>query len=45
VEGDEKRDALRRVADDDPTAPASLVRAERVVWLADAAAAGALQGE
>jgi 6-phosphogluconolactonase len=45
VEGDEKRDALRRVADEDPTAPASLVRAERVVWLADPAAAGDLQGE
>jgi 6-phosphogluconolactonase len=45
VSGEEKRDALARVATGDPTAPASHVKAERVVWLADPAAAGDLQGE
>ena len=45
VVGEEKREALARVAAGDPTAPASLVKAERVVWLADPAAAGDLQGE
>jgi 6-phosphogluconolactonase len=33
VEGDTKRDAWRRVQDGDPTAPASRIRAERVLWL------------
>jgi len=42
VEGADKHDALRRVCDQDPTAPASLVHADKVVWLADRAAAGDL---
>lgn len=42
VSGDAKREALARVAADDPSAPASHVRADRVVWLADPAAAGDL---
>jgi 6-phosphogluconolactonase len=33
VDGAEKRDAWRRVRDDDPTAPASHIRAPRVEWL------------
>jgi 6-phosphogluconolactonase len=33
VDGVEKRDAFQRVRDDDPTAPASHVRAPRVEWL------------
>jgi 6-phosphogluconolactonase len=45
VSGETKREALARVAAGDPTAPGSHVRAERVVWLADPAAAGDLQGE
>ena len=45
VMGEDKRDALHRVASGDPTAPASAVRAERVVWLADPAAAGDLVGD
>ncbi len=45
VAGEEKREALARVAAGDPTAPASKVRAERVVWLADKAAAGDLEGD
>jgi 6-phosphogluconolactonase len=45
VSGEEKREALARVAREDPTAPASHVRAERVIWLADPAAAGALTGD
>lgn len=45
VSGADKRDALARVAAGDPTAPASHVRAERVVWLADPAAAGDLTGD
>ncbi|WP_208028616.1 6-phosphogluconolactonase [Rhabdothermincola sediminis] len=45
VEGEGKRDALHRVMSGDPTAPASAVRAERVVWLADRAAAGDLTGD
>lgn len=45
VSGEAKRDALARVAAGDPTAPATHVKAERVVWLADPAAAGDLQGE
>lgn len=45
VEGEHKRDALHRVVSGDPTAPASAVRAERVVWLVDRAAAGDLTGD
>jgi 6-phosphogluconolactonase len=45
VSGDDKREALARVAAGDPTAPASQIHAERVVWLADPAAAGDLDGE
>jgi 6-phosphogluconolactonase len=45
VEGEGKRDALHRVMSGDPAAPASAVRAERVVWLADRAAAGDLTGD
>jgi 6-phosphogluconolactonase len=45
VVGEAKREALQRVAAGDPTAPASAVRAERVVFLADHAAAGDLDGE
>jgi 6-phosphogluconolactonase len=45
VSGADKRDALARVAAGDPTAPATHVNAERVVWLADPAAAGDLQGD
>ncbi len=33
VDGEEKRDALQRVIDGDPTAPAALIRAPRVEWL------------
>ena len=39
VAGEDKRDAMRRVYEGDPTAPASRVMADRVVWLVDAAAA------
>ncbi len=42
VMGEEKHDALRRVCDGDETAPASKVHADKVVWLADSAAAGDL---
>ncbi len=42
VSGDGKRDALARVAAGDDACPASHIRADRVVWLADAAAAGDL---
>ncbi len=42
VSGTEKAEALARVAADDPTAPASRIRADRVVWLVDAAAAAGL---
>ncbi len=45
VAGDDKREALARVAAGDPGAPASHVKAERVVWLADPAAAGDLHGD
>jgi 6-phosphogluconolactonase len=45
VSGEDKREALARVAAGDPTAPASQVKGERVVWLADPAAAGDLQGD
>jgi 6-phosphogluconolactonase len=40
VAGAEKREAFGRVRDGDPTAPASHLRAERVVWLTDRAAHG-----
>lgn len=43
VSGEGKREALRRVAEQDPTAPASNIDAERIVWLADPAAAGDLE--
>jgi 6-phosphogluconolactonase len=43
VAGEGKRDALARVAAGDPTAPASSIEAERIVWLADPAAAGSLE--
>jgi 6-phosphogluconolactonase len=42
VSGEEKREALGRVMAGDPEAPASHVRGDRVLWLADAAAAGDL---
>lgn len=42
VEGEGKAEALARVAAGDPTAPASRVEAERVVWLVDAPAASRL---
>jgi len=42
VEGATKADALARVAAGDPTAPASAVRADRVVWIADHDAASLL---
>jgi 6-phosphogluconolactonase len=45
VAGEAKREALHRVAAGDPTAPASHIRAERVVWLVDPAAAGDLRGD
>ena len=35
VDGEAKRDALQRVIDGDPTAPASRIRAPRVEWLVD----------
>ena len=38
----EKHDALRRVVEGDPSAPAAKVHGERVIWLADPAAAGDL---
>ncbi|MBI2705394.1 MAG: 6-phosphogluconolactonase [Actinobacteria bacterium] len=43
VTGEEKRDALGRVAAGDPTAPASRIEADRIVWIADRAAAGDLE--
>jgi 6-phosphogluconolactonase len=42
VMGEDKREALQRVVAGDPTAPASQVNADKVVWLADHAAAGEL---
>jgi 6-phosphogluconolactonase len=42
VAGEEKREALARVVAGDPSLPASQIRAERVLWLADAAAAADL---
>jgi 6-phosphogluconolactonase len=40
VEGEQKRDALRRVIEGDPTCPGSQVRADKVLWIADPAATG-----
>lgn len=40
--GTEKRDALARVAAGDPDTPASHIRADRVLWIVDPAAAGDL---
>jgi 6-phosphogluconolactonase len=40
VAGESKREAFARIQADDPTAPASHVTAERVVWLVDPAALG-----
>jgi 6-phosphogluconolactonase len=42
VTGEAKREALARVAAGDPAVPASHVKADRVLWLADPAAAGDL---
>ena len=42
VAGDDKREALARVAADDPDVPASHIRADRVLWIVDPAAAGDL---
>jgi 6-phosphogluconolactonase/glucosamine-6-phosphate isomerase/deaminase len=42
VMGEEKHDALRRVVEGDPTAPAAKIHGERVIWLVDPAAAGDL---
>jgi 6-phosphogluconolactonase len=42
VMGEDKREALHRVVAGDLTAPASHVNADKVVWLADQAAAGDL---
>src|SRR5688500_8971032 len=40
VSGEEKRDALARVRRDDVACPGTHIRADRVVWLVDPAAAG-----
>ena len=40
VEGEEKHAALARVRDGDPSCPGSQVRADRVLWIVDRAAAG-----
>lgn len=40
VAGTSKRDAFQRVREHDPTAPATLIDAEHVVWIVDEAAAG-----
>jgi 6-phosphogluconolactonase len=40
VEGEEKREALARVRDDDPGCPGAQVRGDRVLWIVDPAAAG-----
>ncbi|HWA41406.1 MAG TPA: 6-phosphogluconolactonase [Gemmatimonadales bacterium] len=40
VAGEEKRDAMARVQADDPTCPATRIRADRVLWIVDPAAAG-----
>jgi 6-phosphogluconolactonase len=42
VAGEAKRDALARVAAGDPALPASRIQADRVLWIADPAAAGDL---
>jgi 6-phosphogluconolactonase len=42
VSGVEKREALAKVAAGDPDVPATHVRADRVLWIADPAAAGDL---
>lgn len=42
VMGADKHDALRRVIDGDASAPAARIHGERVIWLADPAAAGDL---
>ena len=42
VSGEEKRAALARVAAGDPAVPASHIRADRVLWIVDPAAAGDL---
>jgi 6-phosphogluconolactonase len=42
VGGEAKRDALARVAAGDPALPASRIRADRVLWIVDPAAAGDL---
>jgi 6-phosphogluconolactonase len=42
VAGESKREALARVAEGDAACPASRITADRVVWLADEAAAGDL---
>jgi 6-phosphogluconolactonase len=41
VSGESKREAFARVRDGDPACPASHVKADRIVWLVDHAAAGA----
>jgi 6-phosphogluconolactonase/glucosamine-6-phosphate isomerase/deaminase len=40
VSGEDKHEALARVRDGDTTCPASQVNADKVVWIADPAAAG-----
>jgi 6-phosphogluconolactonase/glucosamine-6-phosphate isomerase/deaminase len=40
VSGESKRDAFARVQAGDPTAPASHVTADRIVWLVDHPALG-----
>jgi 6-phosphogluconolactonase len=40
VSGEAKRAAMARVQADDPTCPASHIRADRVLWIVDPAAAG-----
>jgi 6-phosphogluconolactonase len=40
--GEAKREALARVAANDPEMPASHIRADRVLWIVDPAAAGDL---
>ncbi len=42
VSGEQKREALAKVAAGDPGVPATHVRADRVLWIADPAAAGDL---
>jgi hypothetical protein len=40
VSGEEKREALARVIASDETCPGTHVNADRVLWIADPAAAG-----